>query len=71
MKTLFLLICLILISMPCPCRAGASKTPAQDEESIVLAALKRIAKGTILTEREAGNVSLSISPTKAFVSISF
>jgi len=57
--------------MPCPCRAGASKTPAQDEESIVLAALKRIAKGTILTEREAGNVSLSISPTKAFVSISF
>ena len=71
MKTLFLLLCLALISMPCPCMAGASKAPAQEENSAIVAAIKRIAKGTIMKEREAENVSLLISPTKAIVSISF
>jgi len=57
--------------MPCPSMAGTSKTPAPKEDSSITAALRRIAKGTIMKEREAENVSILISPTKAIVSISF
>ena len=71
MKTLFLLICLTLISIPCPCMAGASETPAPKEESVMLAAIKRIAKGITLYDRRAKNLGFTIKPTKAFVSISF
>ena len=71
MKTLFLLICFALFQAPCPCLAGKDKAPAPEKEPVLLAAIKRIARGAVLTDRKAENVSLSISPTKAKVSISF
>jgi len=71
MRTLFSLICLSLTLLPCTLWAEAEKRPVEKPETSVMATIQKIAKGTTVKEREAENVSLSIAPTKASISISF
>ncbi|MFA4874928.1 MAG: hypothetical protein WC956_01790 [bacterium] len=72
MKAFIIILGIVGIVLICQtCLAGKKKAEPAPQKPAFVASIEKIARGTTMQSQDAKNVSFTLTPVRAFITISF